>query len=837
MVRTIHLLVVGTVLLALCAGIPDVTRSARADPGPSFRISAPERVDVGQPIKIMLSVENATNLGGYETNLVFDRQAANLVGFSQTNGNLSRSGRDVESLGPVEQPWGISIGAFSCPTGECTRSDEPPEAARGVGGAVEPFAVTMVPNRTGVLEFELAETKFVDATGNLLRVRAADKSVVVRVGPRNAGPSYPAPDVVSQGSREPVPSPRSSDLTEDGRVTYADAMEVALDWTALREAGGACGSVEDRSRDVNRDGCVDVADLQTIAADYDGDGAETGFAADLGAGRSSASSLIAPLSSLFEWLSPRPALAQEVSTFTVSSTGDGVDADVGDGTCAAADGGCTLRAAIQETNLHPGPDTIAFDIPGTGVKSIQIGSTLPTISDETGPTTINGYSQPGSSPNTAPLASNAKIRVQITASQAFPEGVYGLTMTSPGNEVRGLSVFKVRRAIWLYGGNASSNTVAGNFVGTNAAATFSAAAFVDDGEGVRVQNGASGNTIGVASPEGRNVISGNSRRGISFFANSNSNRVVNNIIGLGPAGNKRLANFKIGVDLNLSAAQNQIGGTQQYERNVISGNRLEGIELSHGVAVTGNRVVGNFIGTDLSGNAAPDYASHEGWNVQVEDRPVDNVVADNVIGNSTTKGGILVTKNSKSTRIHGNRIGIARDGTAIPNALSGVQIDGINGTNSSDSYVGPDNVVANNGVNGVRIFGADSDRNTITRNSIFGNAGLGIDLPTLGRDTPNDPGDVDGDANEQLNFPVIETATPLAVTGTACVGCTVEVFIADSATGPYGEGKTFIGSSVAGPDGTFSVPVTGVASGDRVTATATDTTGNTSEFSANKTVP
>jgi hypothetical protein len=64
----------------------------------------------------------------------------------------------------------------------------------------------------------------------------------------------------------------------------------------------------------------------------------------------------------------------------------------------------------------------------------------------------------------------------------------------------------------------------------------------------------------------------------------------------------------------------------------------------------------------------------------------------------------------------------------------------------------------------------------------------------------------------------------------------VEIFVADSGQSANGEGKTFVGSSVAGTDGTFSVAVSGVAGGDVVTATATDRAGNTSEFSANKTV-
>jgi CSLREA domain-containing protein len=45
-------------------------------------------------------------------------------------------------------------------------------------------------------------------------------------------------------------------------------------------------------------------------------------------------------------------------TFTVTSTADSTDANVGDGTCLAVGGGCTLRAAVQEANANPAADVI-----------------------------------------------------------------------------------------------------------------------------------------------------------------------------------------------------------------------------------------------------------------------------------------------------------------------------------------------------------------------------------------------------------------------------------------------------------------------------------------------
>lgn len=68
------------------------------------------------------------------------------------------------------------------------------------------------------------------------------------------------------------------------------------------------------------------------------------------------------------------------ATFTVDSTADAVDADLGDGTCATAAGACTLRAAIQQANQLGGSHTIVLpagtytlDIVGPGEDAAATG--------------------------------------------------------------------------------------------------------------------------------------------------------------------------------------------------------------------------------------------------------------------------------------------------------------------------------------------------------------------------------------------------------------------------------------------------------------------------------
>jgi hypothetical protein len=87
--------------------------------------------------------------------------------------------------------------------------------------------------------------------------------------------------------------------------------------------------------------------------------------------------------------------------------------------------------------------------------------------------------------------------------------------------------------------------------------------------------------------------------------------------------------------------------------------------------------------------------------------------------------------------------------------------------------------------------------------------------------------------------PVINSATTSLVTGTTCPNCIVEVFIADPDPSGYGEGRTFLGDTET-TDGNFTVPVSGVADCDWLTATAigqNDDYGNTSEFALNVQVP
>jgi hypothetical protein len=108
------------------------------------------------------------------------------------------------------------------------------------------------------------------------------------------------------------------------------------------------------------------------------------------------------------------------ATFTVTNTNDS--------------GNGSLRKAIDDANANPGPDSINFNISGAGVHSIIPLSALPTITD---PVVLDGYTQPGSSPNTLATGNNSIHLIELNGNGAvFP----GLTVTAGNCTLRGLMI-------------------------------------------------------------------------------------------------------------------------------------------------------------------------------------------------------------------------------------------------------------------------------------------------------------------------------------------------------------------------------------------------------------
>lgn len=489
------------------------------------------------------------------------------------------------------------------------------------------------------------------------------------------------------------------------------------------------------------------------------------------------------------------------------------------------DGLVSLREAIIAANNTPGPQVIGFNIPTSDpgfdgtvftIRPISDFSGLPPLAD--GGTKIDGATQTAFTGNTNPAGPEVVLNGNSVVCN-------GLVIGSPNNVVHSLVIngfagcpSPFGSGITISGPQASANIVTGCFVGLDASGT----AIIANGHGINTDSGAANNRIGGASSAERNVISGNLIRGVTL--SSNNNFVSGNFIGTDVTGTVAIGNGEQdGVEVN--------GTSNLIERNIISGNR-SGVMLLG----TGNTVRENFLGTDVTGTIA---LANTSLGAQVHGD--SNIIAGNLVSGNALDGiGFFSAHNNVA---QANRIGTDVNGNlSLGNGRFGVHISsGPNGPVSNGNRV-EDNVIAGNGSVGVAVFAGV--RNSISRNRIFSNDDLGIRLnPGL---TPNDPGDFDTGPNELMNFPVLEEAkaTPgqLIVKGTIDTQNVRDVvieFFANPVPTPggdpsgYGEGAIFLGTARPNSQGRFTAALPRVPGGTIISATATDSVGNTSEFAMN----
>lgn len=271
----------------------------------------------------------------------------------------------------------------------------------------------------------------------------------------------------------------------------------------------------------------------------------------------------------------------------------------------------SLREAIIAANNHSNfgllTDLIQFNIPGAGVHTISPIQELPVILD---PVIIDGYSQPGASPNTLATGDNAVLTIELSGSAA-PAGASGLLIKGGSTTVRGLVIngfpgdrnFDGGNGIFLLNvaGN-SDNVITGNFIGTNAAGNTA----VPNGTGIIAFEKATRTLVGGAAPAARNLVSGNARIGIVF--GSDGNVAQGNFIGTDATGAAALGNHFSGIV--VSGSNNIIGGTSLAAGNVIAFNGDNGVAVGAvGDPPLGNSILGNSLfsnhglGIDLNFNA------------------------------------------------------------------------------------------------------------------------------------------------------------------------------------------------------------------------------------------
>jgi hypothetical protein len=419
-----------------------------------------------------------------------------------------------------------------------------------------------------------------------------------------------------------------------------------------------------------------------------------------------------------------------LSTFTVTNTS-------GDPNTSGS-----LPWAVQQANQTSGPNTIDFNIRGSGVQTINITGTLFLNSQMV----IDGTSQPGYSgtplisvqgnssvpslfylgagssgstiqgldlfdytanavtivntsggdliqnnwvgffrnPLNGQVSLNTSLGSQYSTSSGI--GIQSSHNTIRGNVLDGgynvIVMGEDPSATWS-GTVYTGNSITGNFIGTDPSGTTSAG-YGNLSDGIFLGAGCQGNFLGPS-----NVISGNAVHGIEMFAASDKGNVIfGNKIGTDVNGHYAIANGD-GITITDGANGNTIGGAGGG--NVISGNHDLAISLGLAGFGTGsnNFVQNNIIGLNASQTAAISPGS---YGVSINSNSSGNQVTGNVICAASGSGVILAS--TTSNVVNNNWIGEASSGAWFPNGqygvvlLAGANYNFVLGNNFGNNHLG-----------------------------------------------------------------------------------------------------------------------------------------------------
>ena len=288
---------------------------------------------------------------------------------------------------------------------------------------------------------------------------------------------------------------------------------------------------------------------------------------------------------------------------------------------------------------------------------------------------------------------------------------------------------------------------------------------------------------------------------------------------------------------------------------VINGAGDNGIEVDVGAG--GSVIVGNYLGTDVSGTKALGNSTGGTWGaIAVKSNNVvvgGATAADRNLISGNAGHGIEIYSSASGAVVQGNYIGTSVTGSgALGNAFAGIYFrNSPTGNTIGGTGANQGNVIANNGSDGIRLAADTGTGNRLLGNSIYANAGLGIDLAANGV-SANDAGDADGGANNLQNFPVLASAALLGggqvrldgtLNSAASSTFRIEFFASTGADASgYGEGQRYLGfadvTTDAAGNATISATLSAsVTAGEFVSATATRVNAgvftDTSEFAAN----
>ncbi len=317
-----------------------------------------------------------------------------------------------------------------------------------------------------------------------------------------------------------------------------------------------------------------------------------------------------------------------------------------------------------------------------------------------------------------------------------------------------------------------------------------------------------------------NVISGNTFDGVQI--DGTGTLLAGNFIGTDRSGTMLLGNGVVGATggdgVDISSANNTIGGTTAASQNIIGDNAASGIHLEAGV--TGTIVTGNSIGLGTDGA----LVGNHGDGVLIDGASNNTIGGDNVISDNTGAGVHVTGQDASANTIKTNFIG-SDDATTAAGNMDGVLID-----NGASSNVVEGNTISGNNNNGVNIDGATG--NMLLQNNIGTNVLGFAAVPNLadGVSLTNAPGTIIGNGNPnestggEPNVISGNSLTGVVVAGAQSTGVVIQGNRIGLTAAPF----TVMGSPV-GNEGTLGNGLAGVAivgDADGTGPTGTTVTGN-----------
>ena len=323
----------------------------------------------------------------------------------------------------------------------------------------------------------------------------------------------------------------------------------------------------------------------------------------------------------------------------------------------------SLRQAILNANQDADISRVTFSIAGPAV--ISLASPLPAI---TSPIVIDGTSQPGY--QGTPI-------VELAGANAGA-GAAGLVITAGQSTVRGLVIRQFPGSGIAIGG-AGGNVIEGNYIGTDVTGTLNRGNLgngidIDNSAGNRIGgvDPAARNVVSGNSGEGIRVG--------GPLASTNSilgNRIGTNAAGTSALGNSASGIYLRRAGHNIVQG-NLVSGNTGFAGIAICGAAAfcgGGVDVGNPADAAGNIVQGNLIGTAADAIGA---LGNNGYGVSIDGAP-DNLIGEPVAGHANVvshNGGAVVVFNpgSLGNRIRGNRID-ANQGLGIDLGNDGVTLN------------------------------------------------------------------------------------------------------------------------------------------------------------------